>query len=113
MLGLLLVIYSLACLYVVRLSHAALVRAGSAAAGVTALANVAGFIFGGLVRALAALPLLLFASLAAARAFKMADDVQRDTDEEAKASRAGMALVGLAMAEGFVVLIAAFVWLIA
>ncbi len=112
MLGLVLVIYSVACLYVLRLSRAALVRAGSAAAAVTVVANVLGIIFGGLVRALAAPPLLLFASLAAARAFKLADDVQRDTDEEARASRAGMALVGLAMGEAFVVLVAAFVWLI-
>jgi hypothetical protein len=112
MLGLALVIYSVACLHVARLSHAALVRSGSAAAGITILANIGGIIFGGPVRAIAALPLLLFASLAAARAFKLSDDVQRDTDEEAKASRAGMALVGVAMGEAFVVLIAAFVWLI-
>ncbi len=44
----------------------------------------------------------------------MADDVQRDTDEEALASRAGMALVGLAVCRAaFALLVAAFVWLLA
>lgn len=113
MLLLVLALYTVACVYVMRLSTRSLVRAGTFAGAAAVVANVVGAILGGSVRAVVALPVLVLGSLAASRAFNVADDLQRDTDEERNASRTGMALVALAISEGLIVLVFAFVWLIA
>jgi hypothetical protein len=109
---LLLILYSFGCVQVFRLSRRAMVRPGEVAGASAILANAVGLAVGGPARAALTLPVLVLASWAAARAFKVVDDLPRDTDEERHASRAGMALVGLAVAETLVLLVFALVWAI-
>lgn len=87
-----------------------MVRSGVLAGTVAILANVAGVILGGTTRGLVAVPVLLIGGVAAARAFKTAEILQRDTDEERHASQTGMALVALAISEGVIILVVTFVW---
>ena len=113
MLVLVLAFYSFGSLYVMRSCTRAMLHIGTFAGAAAFVANVAGAVFGGSARALFALPILAICSRAASRAFNMADDLQRDTDEEKSATHAGMGLVALAVGEGLILLVFAFVWLIA
>ncbi|HVJ18063.1 MAG TPA: hypothetical protein VM686_21735 [Polyangiaceae bacterium] len=109
---LLLILYSFACVQVIRLSMRAMVRPGEVAGVVGIVANVVGLAVGGWTRGAVAIPVLVLAGWAAARAFRLVDDLPRDTDEERNASRAGMALVGMAVAEALIGLVVGLVWAI-
>lgn len=87
-----------------------MLRAG-VMAGVAGIIANAVSVFRLELRPVLALPVMVIAAFAATRAFKLVDDLPRDTDEERHASRAGMALVGFAVAEGLIMLVAAFVWM--
>jgi hypothetical protein len=106
----LLAIHTFGCFHVLRLARSATVRSGVTAAVAGLIANAFSlFRFG--VRPLLALPVLVAACVAVAGAFKLADDLPRDTDEERHASQTGMALVALAIAESLIMLVAAFLWM--
>jgi hypothetical protein len=104
-----LLLYSAACVYVFRLARAAMVRVGIAAATAGLIANAWSMIRGS-VRPVLAIPVLILACIAAAQAFKIAEGLPRDTDEERRASQAGMALAGLSVAEGLIILVGGFLW---
>ena len=112
MIVVLLALYTLGCAHVLRLSNRAGVGFGATAAIVAIAANVIGLFAGSTVRAFAALPLLVLGGVAAARAFRAAENQRHDSDEERHVSRAGMALVGLAIGEASIVVLVGFVWLL-
>ena len=108
-----LVFYTFGCVQVLLFSSKAMVRPGEVAAMLAITANLGAVFLGGTARAIAALPVLVLGSVAASRAFKLADDLRPDTDEERAASRAAMALVGLAIGEAIIIVVAAFMWTLA
>jgi hypothetical protein len=106
-----LVAYTFGCVQVLRLSNQALIRAGVAASALAIAGNVAGILLGAVTRALVAVPILALGILAAVYAFKAVDELPRDSEEEQRAKKAGLALAGLALAEATLILLATFVWI--
>jgi hypothetical protein len=109
MIFVLLFAYTLGCVQVLLMSLRGTVRFGVVAAALAIVANVPAVVFGMSLRAFLSVPIALVSGVAAMRALKFADELPRDTDAERTASRAGMALVGLAVCEILIVLVAAFV----